>query len=608
MGSHQGLGRSVLQGVLWTLLLALAVLPLINNMNDILAKVTLATGLHVTIEKSIVPAMTNMVSMILRFFFKIENLAVGGSIYIQTIHGFHNLYIGWNCVGWQSLILLLFSGVTGLAGDWTPKSKLKCALLGLEGLVVINFTRIVAIALVLLRWGPGSAVMFHDHLSQLLTFAWLAVFWYVSNEFMLEPNWDGVTWGETIRDIVGTPFRVVTRGLGEKRIMGLATLSILVSSVVLSGFAFYAGVNAIPEYWWDTDWDYRKLVTVNSAQVVGIHTDFPVLFSGTYSDLNVRAKSDGSDIRFVSYGASPQVLDYEIESYGSGTIVAWVEVDVSDAADTDFWIYYGNDAASSGENPNGVWDSSFEMVQHLEETSGTHQDSTLNDNDGAPNGGLDQTETGKMDGADYFDGSDDYVSIPKSTVDISGDFTVEIWIDKDDKGAVSDNDRLFSLNDDGSNGFQLALADSSSKYGVQLMRGGSSVVNGLLYGSYDTSMTYIAYVVSGSTGTFYRNGQTVSSDGSTTITIGSTYTYDIGLRGDHQSTTGFKGVMDEARISSSARTGNWIQTSYSSMNDPSSFYDIDVEIEISENLIHLLLPALAIPSIIGLVVRKTRPD
>jgi len=67
-------------------------------------------------------------------------------------------------------------------------------------------------------------------------------------------------------------------------------------------------------------------------------------------------------------------------------------------------------------------------------------------------------------------------------------------------------------------------------------------------------------------------------------------------------------AMDEARISSSARSGDWIQTSYSSMNDPGSFYDIDVEIEISENLIHLLLPALAIPLIIGSVVRKTRAD
>ena len=121
--------------------MALSVLPWINNMNDIFLP-----RLHWLLDS--MSPLRKLSSPLTRA----------------------NLYIGWNSVGWQSLVLLLFSGVTGLEGDWTPKSKLKCTLLGLESIVVINFTRIVAIALVLLKWGPSSAVMFHDHLSQLLTF------------------------------------------------------------------------------------------------------------------------------------------------------------------------------------------------------------------------------------------------------------------------------------------------------------------------------------------------------------------------------------------------------------------------------------------------------
>jgi len=54
------------------------------------------------------------------------------------------------------------------------------------------------------------------------------------------------------------------------------------------------------------------------------------------------------------------------------------------------------------------------MVQHLEETgTGTRYDSTSNDNDGTPNGyDGDEATTGKIGGADNFDGINDCIIIP----------------------------------------------------------------------------------------------------------------------------------------------------------------------------------------------------
>jgi hypothetical protein len=119
--------------------------------------------------------------------------------------------------------------------------------------------------------------------------------------------------------------------------------------------------------WWDANWKYRKTITINHLKVNGSLTDFPVLVSLTDSDLASKAQSDGRDIVFTD--ASLARLDHEIESYNhnTGTLNAWVKANVSSSVDTVLRMYYGNPAASNQQNPTGVWDSNFVMVQHLSE-------------------------------------------------------------------------------------------------------------------------------------------------------------------------------------------------------------------------------------------------
>jgi outer membrane protein assembly factor BamB len=106
-------------------------------------------------------------------------------------------------------------------------------------------------------------------------------------------------------------------------------------------------------------------------------------------------------------------LDHEIEAYNgtSGTLVAWVRVPyLSASADTQLYMFYGNQDCDDQWNPTGVWDDQFQMVHHLQETSGTHQDSTIHNNDGTPVGGVTQDATGIIDGADDFDGDNSMVN------------------------------------------------------------------------------------------------------------------------------------------------------------------------------------------------------
>ncbi len=135
--------------------------------------------------------------------------------------------------------------------------------------------------------------------------------------------------------------------------------------------------------WYNTSYPYRKELTIDHTKVDDYLTNFPVLIDITDTDLASKAQSNGNDIIFTDM--SNNKLNHEIEYYNSGHLIAWVNVtSLSSTVDTILYMYYGNQTIGNQENPAGVWDENYMMVQHLNETSGTHYDSTINDNDGTP--------------------------------------------------------------------------------------------------------------------------------------------------------------------------------------------------------------------------------
>ena len=177
--------------------------------------------------------------------------------------------------------------------------------------------------------------------------------------------------------------------------------------------------------WFDTRWQYRKEITVDHTKVSSNLTNFPVLIDITDTDLQSKAQSDGDDILFTD--DSDTKLDHEIELYDSSTgyLAAWVKVpSLSSSSDTILYMYYGNPSATNQENPTGVWDSNYVMVQHLEETSGTLYDSTSSANDGTNTGAV-FSSSGKMDGAYDFNGND-HISVDSSML-TGNEFTISFW-------------------------------------------------------------------------------------------------------------------------------------------------------------------------------------
>ncbi|OYT15103.1 MAG: hypothetical protein B7C24_14835 [Bacteroidetes bacterium 4572_77] len=122
--------------------------------------------------------------------------------------------------------------------------------------------------------------------------------------------------------------------------------------------------------WWNTDWDYRKLITIDSSQITDTLTNFPILVhtDGDTSLLD-NALANGSDITFIDWDDNTTQFNHEIESYYTGTLNAWVNITtLYHNKDKKLWMYYGNTSSLPQENVFGTWDGDFSQVLHLNET------------------------------------------------------------------------------------------------------------------------------------------------------------------------------------------------------------------------------------------------
>ena len=174
--------------LMWVAVVCLSTLPHIQTANELMTDLALRTGAYSLIERFMVPSMTRVVASILLNVFGVTTSFSGGSIFVFTETLPYELNLSWNCVGWQSLVLLAFTLATILQGSHSRGSKLKCAIIGLQGVLVVNLLRIVTSALLLLKMGYGPAIAFHDNLGLVLTLTWLVAFWIIANTFILEPK------------------------------------------------------------------------------------------------------------------------------------------------------------------------------------------------------------------------------------------------------------------------------------------------------------------------------------------------------------------------------------------------------------------------------------
>jgi len=350
--------------------------------------------------------------------------------------------------------------------------------------------------------------------------------------------------------------------------------------------------------WWNANWKYRKTITIDHTKVAGDLSNFPILIELTDASLASHAQSDGDDIVFVDYLGSK--LDHEIEYFDkvTGKLITWIRIpNLFSSADTMLYMYYGNPASPNQENVAGVWGSDFIMVQHFDETSGAHFDSTSNNNDCSPQNGVIQGTNGKIDGADSFDGNDDVVTrAGMLSGSIGSIYTLSVWINLA-SFAGDPNPRIIELDN-------LILFVSAGPAGtgnvvnfVSMYHRWSSPSVGQ-WCSYSNTIlptegwVYITATYDGSStandALIYKNGASLSlwEWNTPAGSFNSSYTnLCIGDRpvGDRS----YNGKIDEVRISNNIRSAAWIQTEYNNQRDPTSFYTVGSEEHLPQTAIKI---------------------
>jgi len=330
--------------------------------------------------------------------------------------------------------------------------------------------------------------------------------------------------------------------------------------------------------WENPSWLDRKLITIDYTKVSDDLSNFPVLISIVDSDLQANVQADGDDIFFTSDDKITK-LNHEIEEYDNsdGTLVAWVNIpSLSSSVDTEIYMYFGNSLASNQENAQNVWDDDYIMIQHLNETSGTHIDSTQYGNSGTIRGNTDQTVSGIISGADEFDGSNSGIDISSSSsLDTLDHMTTEAWFFADNISSNEviatffrdTNDRTYLWYDDPGAGFRV-WEDINNSNDFEATTS-FTPTNEVWY--------HIAWTIDGTDWKIYINGveQGSTSDSLTMFDLGDGFTTVIGERWNgSQGDRTWNGVLDEVRISDIARSPDWLLTQYNNQFSPGTFYAV----------------------------------
>ncbi|MDP2632238.1 MAG: exosortase/archaeosortase family protein [Candidatus Curtissbacteria bacterium] len=162
-------------------------LPLFLTLDNLFAKIAEQTFFFRVIENVLVPYEEVLVGTLLKL--------AGVPILEGTVEVIKNgqslkTYISWNCIGWQSFVILGISLWGGFSKKYTRFSKIEVLLIGFLGTFIFNVIRIALILAILYYFGGVATDLTHKYGAVLLSMFWLAFFWWFSYKYVLEERSD----------------------------------------------------------------------------------------------------------------------------------------------------------------------------------------------------------------------------------------------------------------------------------------------------------------------------------------------------------------------------------------------------------------------------------
>lgn len=184
-----GVEKKTFQLLFAALAVLLMILPFVTTFNSVLTSVVNKIGLYRTVQNMIVPFESRLIVTLVQLLGIPAFLAPAGeraAFYLLKGKEYFPVELQWNCLGWQSLLLLGLSLLVGLQGNFTRLSRVECVLIGLLGTFSVNLFRMVFITLGIYYINTVFALLIHDYFAALTTIAWLFFFWWFSYSFVLE--------------------------------------------------------------------------------------------------------------------------------------------------------------------------------------------------------------------------------------------------------------------------------------------------------------------------------------------------------------------------------------------------------------------------------------
>ncbi|UCE95597.1 MAG: hypothetical protein JSV51_07725, partial [Candidatus Bathyarchaeota archaeon] len=257
--------------------------------------------------------------------------------------------------------------------------------------------------------------------------------------------------------------------------------------------------------------------------------------------------------------------------------------DTCNVTNDELWTYYSGEHGGAWQTGLSIEANITEAIAKVGTTAFSHFDSTVNSNDGLVYGGLNMDIVGQINGADEFDGSDDYVDCGNAdNLNIQGPFTIEAWVTSSIVfGTTGDYHSIVAKNSMFDNGFGIDVYERSDAPYLEAWTrdGGYNFLRYNIAGTWTVDTFYhVVATFDGSILTLYVNGVeaidgAASNPGDTSMDS----MYIGGSAGLSASDGRWPGIIDEVRVSNMSRSPCWISTEYNNQHNPSTFYTVGLE-------------------------------
>ncbi len=385
--------------------------------------------------------------------------------------------------------------------------------------------------------------------------------------------------------------------------------------LILAGFEY-----AQADSWYHWAWARRVSVTIDSRMIDDDLSGFPVLVTeeGMSESLFQYALEDGSDIAATA-GDGQTKLKRELVEFDreNQSMELYVKVPlISTSEDTVFYLYYDNPQASE-TNDAEVWDENYSAVYHMNDGEDRFivEDSTPNGFDGTKVNIHDPDPVyevkpsieieGKIGKAQDFDHSIIDCGVHPE-FNLGRYFTLEAWgvPDTDDQynGALIAHDMMDT-------GRQYALiqmdGDPPRYTRLQVNKTGDYRV-GTQYPDVNLWNHMVGRYNHNLSKSLFLNGLKETNEGNGDLNDAPNSTLIIGTHHlmNWSYHPGFRGAIDEVRISNLARSDAWILAGYRNQSDPAAFYR--TEDELSSIPVFNCFGLLILTGIIGALIVKGR--